>query len=89
MSRVGIKELKNKLSAYLKRVESGERVEVTNRGEVIALLISAKRRKVNKEVLALVEEGTASWAGGKPLGSPRPVKGRGRPLSDVIIEDRR
>ena len=89
MPRVGIRELKNRLSFYLKRVESGEQIEVTNRGEVIALLIPAKRRKVDKEVLALVEDGLASWAGGKPLGSPRPVKGRGQPLSELILDDRR
>lgn len=89
MSKVGIRELKNKLSLYLKRVERGERIEVTNRGEVIALLIPAKRQAVNAELLALVQEGAASWAGGKPLGSPRPVKGRGRPLSQIIVEDRR
>lgn len=90
MPTVGIRELKNKLSFYLKRVESGERIEVTKQGKVIALLIPGKgRKKVNKEVLALIEEGMASWAGGKPLGSPRPVKGRGRPLSELIVEDRR
>lgn len=86
---MGIRELKNGLSFYLKQVESGKQIEVTNRGEVIAPLIAAKRRKVDKEVLALVEEGMASWAGGKPSGSPRPVKGRGRPLSELILEDRR
>jgi len=90
MPTVGIRELKNKLSFYLKRVESAERIEVTKRGEVVALLIPAKgRKRVDKEVLALVEEGMASWAGGKPLGSTRPVKGRGRPLSELIVEDRR
>lgn len=89
MPTVGIRELKNKLSFYLKRVESGERIEVTKRGKVIAILIPAKERKVDKELLALIEEGMASWAGGKPRGSPRPVKARGRPLSELIVEDRR
>ncbi len=89
MPTVGIRELKNKLSLYLKRVERGERIEVTNRGEVIALLVPAKRGKLDKELLALVEEGLATWTGGKPKGASRPVKGRGRHLSDMIIEDRR
>jgi len=36
MRTVGIRELKNKLSAYLKDVRSGEIVLVTDRGRVIA-----------------------------------------------------
>lgn len=89
METVGIRELGNKLSFYLKQVQEGKRIEVTNRGEVIALLIPAKRRKVDKKLMALVEEGLASWTGGKPQGALHPVKGRGRPLSEIIIEDRR
>ena len=89
MPTVGIRELKNKLSFYLKQVEDGQRIEVTNRGEVIAFLVPAKRRKVDKELLALVEEGIASWRGGKPGGASHPVKGHGRPLSEIIVEDRR
>ena len=36
MKTVGIRELKNRLSEYLRRVRSGESVLVTDRGEVIA-----------------------------------------------------
>src|SRR5215472_1580845 len=33
---VGVRELKNRLSEYLRRVRAGESVLVTNRGEVVA-----------------------------------------------------
>jgi len=89
MLAVGIRELRNKLSLYLKQVEEGKRIEVTNRGEVIALLVPAKGRKADKKLMALVEEGLASWTGGKPRGASHLVKGRGRPLSEIIIENRR
>lgn len=36
MHTVGVRELKNKLSEYLRRVRLGERVLVTDRGEVVA-----------------------------------------------------
>jgi antitoxin (DNA-binding transcriptional repressor) of toxin-antitoxin stability system len=36
MQSVGIRELKNRLSAFLRQVRSGESVLVTDRGEVIA-----------------------------------------------------
>ncbi|KPJ65474.1 MAG: hypothetical protein AMJ45_05170 [Syntrophobacter sp. DG_60] len=89
MAIVGIRELKNKLSFYLQQVKEGRRISVTNRGEVIALLVPAEEGRLNKELKVLLEEGTASWKGGKPKGSVHPVKGRGRPLAERIIEDRR
>ena len=36
MQTVGVRVLKNKLSEYLRRVRLGERVLVTDRGEVVA-----------------------------------------------------
>jgi antitoxin (DNA-binding transcriptional repressor) of toxin-antitoxin stability system len=38
MRSVGIRELKNRLSEYLRRVRAGEEVLVTDRGEVVAEL---------------------------------------------------
>ena len=46
MITVGIRELRNRLSLYLKQVAEGQQIKVTNRGEVIALLIPAKRGKI-------------------------------------------
>lgn len=38
MKTVGVRELKNRLSEYLRLVRRGERVLVTDRGEVVAEL---------------------------------------------------
>jgi antitoxin (DNA-binding transcriptional repressor) of toxin-antitoxin stability system len=38
MKTVGVRELKNRLSEYLRQVRSGESVLVTDRGEVVAEL---------------------------------------------------
>jgi prevent-host-death family protein len=38
MSRIGIRELRQRASEYLRRVEAGETIEVTDRGRPIALL---------------------------------------------------
>jgi len=38
MARVGIRELRQKASEYLRRVEAGETIEVTDRGRPVALL---------------------------------------------------
>lgn len=38
MDRVGVRELRQNLSVYLRRVKLGERLEVTERGQVVARL---------------------------------------------------
>jgi prevent-host-death family protein len=38
MERVGVRELRQNLSVYLRRVRAGERLEVTERGEPVARL---------------------------------------------------
>ena len=40
MTRIGIRELRQHASQYLERVKAGEVVEVTERGKLIALLMS-------------------------------------------------
>ena len=39
MISTGIRDLKNNLSRYVRRVEAGERIAVTDRGRVIAELV--------------------------------------------------
>ena len=37
--RVGVRELRQNLSVYLRRVEKGEALEVTDRGKPVAMLV--------------------------------------------------
>ena len=39
MKKSGVREIKNRFSAYLRMVEQGERVAVTRRGRVVAELV--------------------------------------------------
>ena len=43
MSRVGLREFKNKFSKYVARARSGESVSITDRGHVVAELSPAKQ----------------------------------------------
>jgi antitoxin (DNA-binding transcriptional repressor) of toxin-antitoxin stability system len=91
MEAVGIRELKARLSRHLKRVRSGIRLMVTDRGRSIAT-ISPVETPVDDVAWArrFVAEGRARWSGGKPVGSARPVPvSRGRTVSRAVIEDRR
>ncbi|MHB8431677.1 MAG: type II toxin-antitoxin system Phd/YefM family antitoxin [Acidimicrobiales bacterium] len=40
MTRIGVRELRQHASRYLEKVKAGEVIEVTERGELVALLVS-------------------------------------------------
>jgi prevent-host-death family protein len=68
MKTVGIRELKNRLSEYIREVRSGESVLVTDRGEVVAELTPPGQGTADGDVpaalLALAKRGLAT------LGAP-------------------
>lgn len=55
MRSIGVRELKQRTSEVVQRVRtSGETIEVTVRGEVVALLVPAERRRpTRKQATAL------------------------------------
>jgi len=89
MKTAGIRDLKNRLSFYLREVKRGEKILVTERDRVIATILPVQRGEEDTKLLTLVKEGFASWKGGKPAGSNRPVKIEGQTVSDIVLEDRR
>lgn len=89
MQTVGVKELKDRLSYYLRKVKRGEKIIVTEREQAIASLVPIGSGGEAGELLALVQEGWAAWKGGKPQGAAKPVRLPGRPLSEMVREDRR
>jgi prevent-host-death family protein len=68
MERVGVRELRQNLSVYLRRVEAGETLEVTERGRPVAVLqpLSATRDQIERHIRA---------------GRLRPGRQRGRPFT--------
>lgn len=89
MSHVGVRELKNRLSRYLKRVQEGEEIVVTDRGRSVAKIVPAKHSMLRRALEPLVREGAVRWDGGKPHGSSRRPVIRQVSLADVVVEDRR
>ena len=94
MVNVGTRELKNRLSHYLRRVrEAGESIYVTDRGEVVAELRPAGRltkKSAQQDVLlALVATGDISTGTGR-FKRFKPIKPRRAQLvSSLVLEDRR
>ena len=89
MDTVGIRDLKAHLSRHLKRVRSGARLAVTERGRTIATINPVDEPKSIDWAHQFVADGRARWSGGKPLGSPRPARATNRrTMSDAVLEDR-
>jgi antitoxin (DNA-binding transcriptional repressor) of toxin-antitoxin stability system len=88
--QVGTKELKNRLSHYLRLVRAGEPVLVTDRGVVVAELRAVPNAAIQDEALEeLARQGVVTLARGR-LTEVRPVRRKKRVLvSEMVVEDRR
>ena len=89
MASVGVKELRDHLTLYLRKARKGEQVLITDRGEPVAELVSLPPPAAAERAWAVVRQGRARWGGGKPRGARRPPKPRGGSVADAVLEDRR
>ena len=90
MNTVGIRELKAHLSRHLRRVRSGTRLVITERGRAIACIEPIEPAPDVEWAHAMVVAGRARWGGGKPRGLRPGVRIKGKKtVSDAVIEDRR
>jgi len=95
MTEVGVRELKARLTEYLRRAEAGEEIAVTRRGKRVAVLRAEAKggrvRTTEEKLLELRDRGLIQWSGKKfvPSGEPIPLRGEGPTASEMVIEDRR
>lgn len=96
MESVSVRELRDRLSQYLRAVRQGESVVVTVRGKPVARLVPASPRgkaalspELEEQMWKLAAEGFLAWNGG-PFQVPEPVTINQGPglLSDLLVEDR-
>ena len=86
MPSVTITELKAHLAEYLRRVQNGERLHVTVRGEEVADIVPAD--PVRAALWSMVRAGEAEWSG-EDMVLPRDLPiNTGRLISDIVLEDR-
>lgn len=84
-NRLGVRALRDSLSAQLQRVKAGETIEVTDHGRVIARIVPAAEESV---VERLVAEGLIELPINPGRDLPRRIRARGT-VSDLIAEQRR
>lgn len=87
-TEIGIRELKARLSAYLRRVRAGETIIITNRGKPVGRIVPVKQ-SIHLQLETLRTAGLISW-NGEPLPQLAPVakiKGE-KTVADILVEDR-
>lgn len=87
---VGARELKTRLGTYLRRVEGGASIVVTERGRPVARISPLGREDAGEEerLEELAAQGLITRGSGRPLPPFRPVRCLGRPVSEALLEDR-
>ena len=89
---VGVKELKNRLTHYLRRTKEGEEVIVTERGKPTALLQPIKTAdeaaSIEARLSRLAALGTLTLPTRRTRQTPKPIKMSGPPVSQAILDDR-
>ncbi len=92
MVTVGVKDLKNRLSHYLRLVRSGELVVVTDRGRPIAELGGPGRvaspGDTDSRLLLLASRGIVTLPDRRGPRRFRPIRYSGPPMADALAEDR-
>jgi prevent-host-death family protein len=87
MERIGVRELRQHASRYLDRVKSGETVEVTERGQLVALLVPPSPARDARD--RLIVEGRLVPSSGVLRLPPRVQVHRGSgDVLDKLREDR-
>jgi prevent-host-death family protein len=93
MSTVVVKQLKDRLTQYLRHTKQGEEVIVTERGTPIALIQpikgANKAASLEARLARLAARGRVTLPTQKPLKRVRLVKVSGKPILKTIAEDRR
>ncbi|MCB0064513.1 MAG: type II toxin-antitoxin system prevent-host-death family antitoxin [Caldilineaceae bacterium] len=90
--QIGIRELKNNLSAYLKQVKAGATLTITDHGEPIGQLVPIQK-SVEARLQELTAAGLLVWNGEpyKPTGPdlrPTLLPGTPQTAADILLEDR-
>jgi len=85
---VNVRELKSRLSYYLRLAKAGESVEITERGVPIGRIVPTAA-PIEDRMEAMARTGLVAW-NRQPLAHAAPLaRARGpRTVSELLIEDR-
>ncbi len=83
---VGVRELRNNLSTYLRRVKAGEVVTITEHGQEVGRIMPPEV-SVEERMMQMVRSGQAEWNGQKLKPRIPSVRNTGDSLiSDLLVD---
>ena len=83
-----VRELKARLSAYLRRVEAGETVTITRHGKPVGRIVPVETTLVAR-LAALEEAGLLAWNGDRlPAVAPVAITEGNVTVAELLVEDR-
>jgi prevent-host-death family protein len=91
---VSVRELKARLSEFLRRVQQGEEVVITQRGKAVGRIVPVEETRELAESEVVRKLRRLPWvrpgSGGTPLGARDPLPHRvgEKTLSDLVLENR-
>lgn len=94
--KISVRELKGRLSEYLRKVADGEEVVVTSRGKAVARLVppGVRRRGASAEAELVARFRSLPWVragSGERPALPKPlirIKRSEKTLADLVSEER-
>lgn len=86
MDRIGVRELRQHASRYLRRVRAGEVIEVTDRGTPVARLVPVPAGSHWEQLLATGQVLPPERAGNLADVEPAPAAAGERPASEILEE---
>lgn len=90
MKRIGVRELRQNASRYLALVKAGETVEVTERGELVALLSPPGASRSSRDRLIAAGRLIPALSPTGRLRSPHPVPiAAGEPTNSELLDSER
>jgi len=93
MGSVGIKELKNRLTHYMRLAKQGKEIVVTERGKPVVLMQALRTAKdvttLEARLAKLADLGIATLPERRPSRKIKPIRMRGMPVSRIILAERR
>ena len=86
-SRIGVRELKARLSEYLRRVKAGHTIVITEHGRTVGRIVPVGQ-SLDERLQGMRQAGALAWSGKRfrrvtPLG-----RARGGAVADLLVENR-
>jgi prevent-host-death family protein len=89
MIKIGLREANLHFTKYVKMIKDGKEVILTERGTPIAVIKPIPQKGgIESKIKSLEEQGLLKGAKKGKLPVHRPITIRGKPISEVVMEER-